>query len=53
MAGKEQDEEKKEEWQLNPTHFSKWYQDPSASEGGFNDSLRTVKNQRKTEYSDS
>ncbi len=25
MAGREQDEEKKEEWRLNPTHFSKWY----------------------------
>ena len=29
MGTKEHDEEKREEWRLNPTRFSKWYRNPS------------------------
>ncbi len=43
MAGREQDEEKKEEWRLNPTHFSKWYRNPLTTRLEFGKSLVRVR----------
>ena len=56
MASTEHDEEQKEEWRLNPTHFSKWYRNPLTTRLEFGRSLvrvrgwvqRFIKNCRKS-----
>ena len=43
MGTKEDDEEKREEWRLNPTRFSKWYRNPSTTRLEFGKSLVRVR----------